>query len=65
MEGLPTEYDEDSLNAAINKVIRETKSKKLEVLKVKINECSLVDPEAANAYLKEYMELVKELSNNG
>ena len=65
VEGLPTEYDEDSLNAAINKVIRETKSKKLEVLKEKINECSLVDPEAANAYLKEYMELVKELSNNG
>ncbi|MDO4941205.1 MAG: DNA primase [Erysipelotrichaceae bacterium] len=65
VEGLPIEYDEESLNAAINKVIRETKSKKLEVLKEKINENSLVDPETANVYLKEYMELVKELSNNG
>lgn len=61
VEGLPQEFDEVSLKDAISKVKREIKTKKKEVLKEMINKTSLVDPEQSNQYLKEYMELVKEL----
>ena len=65
VEGLPSEFSEEGLNDAINKVKREIKARKKEVLKDLINKTSIVDPEKSNEYLKEYMELVKELGNNG
>ena len=60
-EGLPQDYDEASLNGAIDKVKQEIKHKKLEVLKDKISKTQIVDPEKSQEYLKEYIELVKEL----
>ena len=61
VEGLPSEFDELALKDAIVRVKKEIKTKKKEVLKEMINKTSLVDPELSNQYLKEYMELVKEL----
>ena len=64
VEGLPNEYDEESLNSAIDKVKLEIKRKKLDVLKDKISKVQTVDPKASEAYLKEYVELVKELGGS-
>lgn len=61
VEGLPEEFDEDALNNAISKVKLEMKRKKMEVLKDKIAKSETVNPSLAQEYLKEYMNLVKEL----
>ena len=61
VEGLPTEYDEETLISAIDKVKLEIKRKKLDVLKDLINKNQVVDPKLSQEYLKEYVELVKEI----
>ena len=61
VEGLPDQFDEDSLNNAISKVKLEMKRKKMEVLKDKISKNESVNPTLAQEYLQEYIKLVKEL----
>ena len=61
VETLPTEYDEKSLNGAIDKVKREIKYRKMDDLKDKISKISTVDPEKANEYLREYEKLIREI----
>ena len=61
VEGLPSDFNEESLNSAIDKVKLEIKRKKLDVLKEKISKTQVVDPKASEQYLREYVELVKEL----
>ena len=64
VDGLPTQFDEVSLNSAIDKVKLEIKRKKLEVLKDKISKTQTVDPLQSEKYLREYVELVKELGGS-
>ena len=64
VEGLPNEYDQVALESAIEKVKLEMKRKKLEVLKDKVTKTQTVDPKASEEYLKEYVELVKELGGS-
>lgn len=64
VEGLPNEYDQVALESAIEKVKLEMKRKKLEVLKDKVSKTQTVDPKASEEYLKEYVELVKELGGS-
>lgn len=64
VEGLPTEFDEEQLLSAIDKVKLEIKRKKLEVLKDKISKTQTVDPSTSEKYLREYVELVKELGGS-
>ena len=64
VEGLPSEFNEESLNSSIDKVKLEIKRKKLDVLKDMINKTQVVDPEKSQEYLKEYVELVKELGGS-
>ena len=61
VENLPSEYDEDSLIGAIDKVKLEIKKKKMDDLKEKISKYSTVDPSKAEEYLREYEKLIKEL----
>ncbi len=61
VETLPAEYDEKSLNGAIDKVKREIKYRKMDDLKDKISKISTVDPEKANEYLREYEKLIREI----
>jgi len=61
IEGLPSDYDEESLNSSIDKVKLEIKRKKLDVLKKHISETQTVDPDKCQQYFKEYVELVKEV----
>lgn len=61
VENLPSEYDEDSLIGAIDKVKLEIKKKKMDNLKEKISKYSTVDPSKAEEYLREYEKLIKEL----
>ena len=61
VETLPSDYDENALSGAIEKVKLEIKRKKLENLKEKISKTSVVDPERSFEYLREYEELVREL----
>ena len=60
-ESLPQDFDETILLSAIDKVKLEIKRKKLEVLKEKISKTQVVDPLLSQEYLKEYIDLVKEL----
>ena len=64
VENLPTEFNEESLNSAIDKVKLEIKRKKLNVLKDKISMTQTIDPKQSEIYLKEYIELVKELGGS-
>lgn len=64
IEGLPIDYDEESLNSAIDKVKLEIKRKKLDMLKDKISKLQTVDPKQTEQYLKEYVDLVKELGGS-
>jgi hypothetical protein len=57
---VPSEYDEDHLQGAIEKVKLEIRRRKLEDLKEKITEISTLDPAQANEYLREYEKLIKE-----
>ncbi len=59
-ETVPSEYDEDHLQGAIEKVKLEIRRRKLEDLKEKITEISTLDPAQANEYLREYEKLIKE-----
>lgn len=61
VESLPSEYDEESLIGAIDKVKLEIKRKKMEDLKEKIGSISTLQPEKAEEYLREYEKLIKEL----
>ena len=61
LEGLPTQYKQDILDSAIEKVLLEMKKKKLTVLKELISKNETIDPKQAQEYLKEYVELVKEM----
>ena len=64
LESLPSEYNEELLNSAIDKVKLEILRKKIDVLKDKINKTSIVDPKQSEEYLREYVELVKQLGGN-
>lgn len=64
LESLPSEYDEESLHSAIDKVKLEIKRKKLDVLKDKISKTQVIDPKTSEKYLQEYIELVKELGGS-
>lgn len=64
VEGLPSEYDQEALESSIEKVKLEMKRKKLEVLKDKVTKTQTVDPKTSEEYLKEYVELVKELGGS-
>ena len=64
VETLPGEFDEESLNGAIEKVKLEIKKRKVSDLKEKIGTFSSLDPEKANEYLREYEKLIKELGGN-
>ena len=64
IEGLPNDFDEESLNGAIDKVKLEIKRKKLDVLKDKISKTQTVDPKTSEKYLIEYVQLVKELGGS-
>lgn len=64
IEGLPTEYNHEVLDSAIDKVILESKRKKLEVLKELIFKNETIDPKLSQDYLKEYVELVKEVGGS-
>ena len=61
VESLPSNYDEESLNGAIEKVKMEIKRKKMEDLQHKIGSLSTLQPEKAEVYLREYEKLIKEL----
>ena len=61
VESLPSDYDEESLNGAIEKVKTEIKRKKMEDLQQKIGSLSTLQPEKAEEYLREYEKLIKEL----
>ena len=61
VESMPNEYDEVCLISSIDKVKLEIKKKKLDVLKEKISSTQVVDPKQSEVYLREYIELVKEL----
>ena len=61
VEGLPSEFDQESLDGAIDKVKLEIKKRRLDFLKESASKNETVDPLQAQAYLKEYLELLKEL----
>ncbi|MBQ6559930.1 MAG: DNA primase [Erysipelotrichaceae bacterium] len=63
-ETLPSEYDEESLQGAIERVKNEVKQKRIADLKDKISKAMAVDPEKADEYLKEYEKLIKELGGD-
>ena len=64
VETLPIQYDEESLNGAIDRVKLEIKRKKMEDLRNKISSISTLDPTKAEQYLREYENLIKELGGN-
>jgi len=64
VETIPTDYDENSLQGAIDKVKLEIKRKKIEVLKEKISQISALDPKQAESYLREYETLIREIGGN-
>lgn len=64
VEGLPTEYDHEVLDSAIEKVTLEMKRKKLDVLKELIFKNKTIDPKQAQEYLKEYVDLVREVGGS-
>lgn len=61
LESLPTEYNEEILIGAIDRVKQEIKSQKLADLKRKIADVSSIDPSKAQEYLKEYETLIRDL----
>ena len=64
IENIPAEYDSSLFNDAVSKVKEEIKLRKLNVLKKKVNELLPTDETKANEYLKEYLELLKEIGGN-
>ena len=64
VESLPDEYDENSLNGAIEKVKLEIKRRKMADLKEKISRISDIDPLKTAEYLKEYEQLIREIGGN-
>jgi len=61
-ELLPNEFDEEILMGAIYKERQELKKHQLELLKDKINKTKVIDAIKTQDYLKEYQNLLKELS---
>ena len=64
LETLPSEFDENSLEGAIDKVKLEIKRKKMLDLQEKISKVSDVDPAQTAQYLIEYEKLIRELGGN-
>ena len=64
IEGLPTEFNEQSLLSSFERVRQEIKKKKLEELKNKITQTQVVDPNKSIEYLREYEKLVKEIGGS-
>ena len=64
IETLPSEFDENALMGAIDKVKLEIKKRKMEDLREKIRKVSALDPDQANEYLLEYEKLIKEFGGN-
>ena len=64
VETLPSDFDEESLDGAIDKVKIEIKKRKMADLKNKIDAISTVDPAKAIEYLREYEKLIRELGGN-
>ncbi|MBR4470788.1 MAG: DNA primase [Erysipelotrichaceae bacterium] len=60
IETLPSEFDENALSGAIDKVKLEIRKRKMDDLKEKISKVSALDPDKANEYLREYEQLIKE-----
>ena len=64
LETLPSEFDEEALSGAIEKVKTEIKYRKMSDLKKKISSLSTIDPAQAEEYLREYENLIRELGGN-
>ena len=64
LETLPSEFDEEALSGAIEKVKTEIKYRKMSDLKNKISSLSTIDPAQAEEYLREYENLIRELGGN-
>ena len=64
LETLPSEFDENNLEGAIDKVKLEIKRKKMLDLQEKISKVSDVDPAQTAQYLIEYEKLIRELGGN-
>lgn len=61
ISSLPSEYNEDVLFGAINRIKEEIKKRKLEDLRKEISKYQEVDPKKTSAYIDEYTKLLKEL----
>jgi len=62
VEGLPDKYDETSMLGSIEKIKKEIKKQRLTLIQEKIK--TSLDVKQKEEFLKEYMELVKELGGN-
>ena len=58
------EFDQDNLLGAISRVKQEVTKKKLQDLKEKINQSSIVDQKTSQKYLEEYENIIKNLGGN-
>ena len=64
LETLPNDFNEDSLNGAIDRIKLEIKRKNAENLKQKIADLPSLSSEKAQEYLREYEKVIRELGGN-